>query len=283
MARLSNFSEDVNPETVKVDKEDILGTSFCFKKAYYRDTQDGAYWKVYGSFYNEIGDMVIDQFFIVPSSESRDKLMEAMNNASPLHFCALEKQSYKPQGGKLEQTFYAFVAKDHGTCPCGELIADDGHHMQDFLSEYKGITKEEMELRAEYAKVDKSLVLNVPFCLEKVALKPARDEESRPYWCVYVNVGEASPVVLSEDAKTSEDLRFSSKVMFFLPSSPSRDRLFKSFEGELPIHCSKMVEKSFIPKGQKELQKFYALEDTKNSVCPCGCDLQDGLTQEAMF
>lgn len=274
MGRLSNFVEDVNPDVVKVDKEDILSTPFCFQKAYYRDTADGQYWKVYGTFFNEVGDMSQDLFFIVPASESRDLLMEAMNAASPLHFCALEKQSFTPKDGKLAQTFYAFIAIDQGTCPCGDVLCSS-HHMNDFLAEYKGITKEEMELRAEYPKVDKSKVLDVPFCLEKVTLKPARDADSRPYWCVYVNVGDMSPIALDDG--------FSSKVMFFLPSSPSRDRLFKSFEGELPIHCSKMLEKSFIPKGQKELQKFYSLEDTKNPVCACGCDLNDGLTQEAMF
>lgn len=278
MGRLQNFVEDANPNTVKVDKDDILSIPFCFQKAYYRDTADGAYWKVYGTFFNEVGDLTEELFFIVPQSDSRDLLMEAMNKAAPLHFCALEKQTFTPKDGKLEQTFYAFVAKDNGTCPCGEVIADDGHHMQDFLAEYKGITKEEMELRAEYPKVDKSEVLDVPFCLEKVVLKPARDADSRPFWCVYVNLGDRyiNAATLNRDTE-------SNKVMFFLPSSPSRDRLFKSFEGELPIHCSKMVEKSFTPKGQKELQKFYALEDTKNPVCACGCDLADGLTQEAMF
>lgn len=274
MGRLGNFVEDVNPDVVKVDKEDILSTPFCFQKAYYRDTADGQYWKVYGTFFNEVGDFNQELFFIVPASESRDLLMEAMNAASPLHHCALEKQTFTPKDGKLAQTFYAFVAMDNGTCPCGDVIASSGH-MNDFLAGYKGITKEEMELRAEYPKVDKSKVLDVPFCLEKVVLKPARDADSRPYWCVYVNVGDMSPIALDDG--------FSSKVMFFLPSSPSRDRLFKSFEGELPIHCSKMLEKSFIPKGQKELQKFYSLEDTKNPVCACGCDLNDGLTQEAMF
>lgn len=275
MGRLGNFVEDVNPDVVKVDKEDILNVHFCFQKAYYRDTADGAYWKVYGTFFNEVGDIPQELFFIVPQSDSRDLLMEAMNKAAPLHFCGLEKQSFTPKDGKLEQTFYAFVSLDRGTCPCGEVIADDGHHMQDFLAEYKGITKEEMELRAEYPKVDKARVLDVPFCLEKVVLKPARDADSRPFWCVYIRVDDRTPLEL--------DGQYSSKVMFFLPSSPSRDRLFKSFEGELPIHCSKMVEKSFLPKGQKELQKFYALEDTKNPVCACGCDLNDGLTQETMF
>lgn len=274
MGRLDNYVENVDPNVVKVDKEDILSTPFCFQKAYYRDTPDGQYWKVYGTFFNEVGDFNQELFFIVPASESRDLLMEAMNNASPLHFCALEKQEYTPKDQKIKQTFYAFVALDHGTCPCGDVIGGS-HHMQDFLAEYKGITKEEMELRAEYHKVDKSKVLDVPFCLEKVTLKPARDADSRPYWCVYINVGETSPIALDDG--------FSSKVMFFLPSSPSRDRLFKSFEGELPIHCSKMIEKSFIPKGQKELQKFYALEDTKVSVCACGCDFNDGLTQETLF
>lgn len=275
MARLGNFSENVNPYAVKVDKEDILSTPFCFHKAYYRDTPDGQYWKVYGTFFNEVGNMSRELFFIVPASESRDLLMEAMNKSAPLHFCALEKQTFTPKDGKLAQTFYAFVAKDEGTCPCGEIIADNGDHMQDFLAEYKGITKEEMELRAEYPKVDKITMLDTPFCLEKVVLKPARDANSRPYWCVYINVGTQTPIALDDG--------FSSKVMFFLPSSPSRDRLFKSFEGELPIHCSKMVEKVYTPKGQKEPQKFYAFEDTKNPVCACGCDLNDGLTQEAMF
>ncbi len=268
MARLSNFVEDVNPDVVKVDKEDILSTPFCFTKAYYRDTPDGQYWKVYGTFFNEVGDMSQELFFIVPASESRDKLMEAMNKVAPLHFCMLEKQTYTPQGSKIDQTFYAFVAKDQGTCPCGEVIADS-HHMQDFLAEYKGITKEEMELRAEYAKVDKGRILDMPFCLEKLALKPARDADSRPYWCVYVNLGETNPIEC-EDAMLH-------KVMFFLPSSPSRDRLFKSLlSDELPIHCSKLVEKSFIPKGQKETQIFYSLEDTKTPMCACGCDLHDG-------
>lgn len=271
MARLGNFSEDVNPDIVKVDKEDILSSPFCFQKAYYRDTADGQYWKVYGTFFNAIGDSSQELFFIVPASESRDLLMNAMNAASPLHFCALEKQSFTPKDGKLAQTFYAFVAMDKGVCPCGEAIADDGHHMQDFLAGYKGITKEEMELRAEYPKVDKSLVLDVPFCLEKVVLKPARDADSRPYWAVYVNLGDR--YINATDTGTDHE---SNKVMFFLPSSPSRDRLFKSFEDEMPIHCSKMLKKSWTPKGQKEPVDFYSLEDTKNPVCACGCDLNDG-------
>jgi hypothetical protein len=268
MGRLNQYTEPVDENVTKVDKDDILDISFLFKKAYYRDTDDGQYWKVYGTFASEIGD-IEELFFIVPASESRDKLLNAMNAVAPLANVALHKKQFTPKGEKLAKTFYSFDSL-YSLDPKMLELSPSALDFKAFLADYTGITLEEMDARAEYEKVDKDDVLDLPMCIERLVLKEPRDDTSRPYWIVYASV----------EYTGLDDNSLTEKKLFFLPSAPSRDQLFHSLLPELPCHCSKLVKKTFIPKGQKEPVAFYAMVDTKDHVCACGVVLPH---TESMF
>lgn len=251
MATLGNFKKSDNDneqqynfEYTRIDKADILNQPLCFSGAIKRQGDYGDYWIVqvlmYGSM-NAEGSLNVPYekvAFLLPSSESRDKLLEAMNaQQQPIHYVKLIQKEFTPKGKKTPSTMYTFIAANEHDCPCTA---------PDYIAPADGVTFEEFEAGLH------GIPLNKNFCLTNVLF--LADENK---WKLQVKVLHNETVVYQS---------------FHLKSTEGRDNLFNSMlkTDDFPVHDCRIVRKSFTPKGATAEVSYYDLVAAGSEVCVCG-------------